>query len=167
MIEYIGKITGKNLEELHQWCEDRKHLLKPTLSRYAIGRKELWVRRYCDLRKTPTITEGFRDERLEALGERLLPDFHIGLVLLYQPGVKIGLHRDHSVLKPLAASVNLGEVMFLMAELPCKGEKLKPKRYHLKDGEVTRFNTKILHGIEPVISERWSIMFWHLKDIYL
>ena len=167
MIELIGKIKGKNLEDLRQWCVDHKHLLKPTLSRYATGRQELWIRRYCDLGKTPTITEGFRDERLETLGEYLLPGFHIGLVLLYQPGVRIRLHRDHTIFKPLATSVNLGDVTFLMAKAPCKGEKLEPKSFHLADGDVIKFNTKILHGTEPAVSERWCIVFWHMKDMYL
>ncbi|MDY7015525.1 MAG: hypothetical protein SVX43_18400 [Cyanobacteriota bacterium] len=163
----IGRIVGENLTSLHQWCEDHRSLLYPTVSPYARGRKELWIKRYCDLRKIPTIKDGYRDERIEALGERLLPGFDIGLLLLYQPGTKIGLHRDHTVFKPMAAAVNLGQATFVMAEQPRKGEKVRPIARTLNDGDCISFNTKILHGIEPVASERWSLIFWHLKPEYL
>lgn len=163
----IGQIQGDNLAALKQWCNEHKSLLKPTVSTYATGRKELWIKRYCDLRRKPTITEGYRDERLERLGERLLPGFHIGLVLLYSPGVRISLHRDHTVFKEIGVGINLGEATFLMAEMPKKGEQLNPISYPLKDGDCLQFNTKILHGIEPVKNERWGIYFWHLKPQYL
>jgi hypothetical protein len=165
MLEKIGKIQGQNLQDLHDWCQNHRYLLKPTISRYANGRKELWIRRYCDLKKQPVITEGFRDDRLEALGDRVLPNFDIGLLLFYQPGVKINLHRDHTVFSPTAVSINLGEATFLMAEMVKKGAKLQPEYYHLTDGEVIKFNSKILHGIKAVNKERWCIVFWHLKYI--
>ena len=101
------------------------------ISRYAKGRQELWIRRYCDLCKNPTITEGFRDERLEALGEKVLPNFDIALLLLYQKDIKINLHRDHTVFQPIAVGVNLGDVVFLMAQMPQKGEKLQPQYDYL------------------------------------
>lgn len=166
MLEKIGKIRRQNLRDLHDWCENHRYLLKPTISHYAKGRKELWIRRYCDLKKQPTITEGFRDERLEALGDRVLANFDIGLLLLYQQGVKINLHRDHTVFSATTVSVNLGEATFLMAEMVQKGEKLQPQYYHLTDGDVIRFNCKILHGIKAVNKERWCIIFWHLKEIF-
>ena len=162
-LEKIGRLQGKNLQELHNWCQNYRYLLKPTISQYATGRKELWIRRYCDLRKQATITEGFRDDRLEALGDRVLPNFDIGLLLFYQPGVKINLHRDHTVFSSMAVSINLGEATFLMADMVEKGAKLKPEYYYLTDGDVTKFNCKILHGIEAVNKERWCIVFWHLK----
>lgn len=162
MIERIGKIRGDSLVDLHQWCKDHNHLLKPTMSRYATGRKELWIRRYCDLRRNPAITEGYRDERIEALGEHLLPGFHIGLVLLYPPGIEIKLHRDHSAFKPVAASVNLGDAVFFMTQ------PSQPSiSYSLSDGDAIRFDVKIPHGVEPVSNERWSIVFWHLKDEFV
>jgi hypothetical protein len=163
LVEKIGRIQGQNLQDLHDWCQNHRYLLKPTISRYAVGRQELWIRRYCDLKKQPVITEGFRDDRLEALGNRVLPNFNIGVLLLYQPGVKINLHRDHTVFSPTAVSINLGAATFFMAEMEKKGTELKHQYYSLTDGDVTRFNCKILHGIEAVDNERWCIVFWHLK----
>ncbi len=97
----------------------------------------------------------------------MLSGFHIGLVLLYSPGVRINLHRDHTVFDKVAVGINLGEATFLMAEMPKKGEKVKPISYPLEDGDCLKFNTKILHGIEPVKQSRWGIYFWHLKPEYL
>jgi hypothetical protein len=150
----IGQITDENLTALHQWCENRRTLLKPTVSSYANGRKELWLKRYCDLRRKPTISEGYRDERIERLGERLLPGFDIGLLLLYAPGTRINLHRDHTVFQPMTAAVNLGQATFVMTEQPRKGEKLQPDYYALNDGDCICFNSQVLHGIMPVEQER-------------
>jgi alkylated DNA repair dioxygenase AlkB len=163
LVKMVGKVQGQNLYDLHDWCQNHRYLLKPTVSQYATGRQELWIRRTCDLRKQATITEGFRDDRLEALGDRVLPNFDIGILLLYQPGVKINLHRDHTVFASTAVSINLGEATFLMAEMGKKGTELKPQDYPLTDGDVLKFNCKILHGIEAVNKERWCIVFWYLK----
>jgi hypothetical protein len=163
----IGQITDENLTALYQWCENHRALLKPTVSSYANGRKELWIKRYCDLRRKPTISEGYRDERIERLGERLLPGFDIGLLLLYEPGIRIKKHRDHTVFQPMTAAVNLGQATFVMAQQPRKGEKLQLDYYALNDGDCICFNSKVLHGIMPVEQERWSIIFWHLKPQYL
>ncbi|MBP0017948.1 MAG: hypothetical protein J7647_10375 [Cyanobacteria bacterium SBLK] len=156
-IENIGRIKGENLANLHSWCEEHRKLLSPTLSRYARGRQELWLRRYCDLRRDPTIVQGYRNERIEALGERLLPGFHIGLFLLYPPKTCILPHRDHGCLAPTAVSVNLSDVVFVLNE----------ERHELKNGDVTRFNSKSLHATEPKETERFALIFWHLKEKYV
>lgn len=167
-IELIGRVKGQSLRDLKQFCQEHYSLLKPTISTYATGRKELWIRRQCDLRKTPTILEGYRHQRLEDFGERLLPNFHIGLLLFYPPQTQIKLHRDHTVFEKIGVGVNIGKAKFLMAETPKKGEKkIQPISYFLNDGDCLKFNTKILHGIESVNKERWAIYFWHLKRQYL
>lgn len=162
-LQRVRKIQGNDLEKLHQWCEERRELLTPTQSGYARGRQELWLRRECDLGKNPTIIQGYRDEFIENLGEQILPGFYIGLLLLYAPDTCIKLHRDHTVFAPIAATINLGDAVFLMAET----KQDFPDRYALEDGEVIQFNTKKLHGIEAVTSERWSIILWHLKPQYV
>ncbi|MFP4009671.1 MAG: hypothetical protein ACLFV6_16970 [Spirulinaceae cyanobacterium] len=167
MIEKISQINDSHLLALHQWCEERRPLLRPTVSRYAKNRRELWIRRYCDLRSPATISDGYRNDRIEQLGERVLPNFDIGLLLLYSPGTQINLHRDHTVFEKTAVSINLGQATFKIAQTPRKGEKLNPQRYRLQDGDVIRFNSKLLHGIEPVQIERWCLVFWHLKQEYL
>lgn len=57
MIEIFGQIS--NVTELLAFCESHQHLMQNTLSTYAQGRKELWIKHKCDLRKQATITEGF------------------------------------------------------------------------------------------------------------
>ena len=166
-MKIIGKIKNQNLIDLHNWCENHRHLLKPTVSTYAKGRQELWIKLSCDLRKNPQIKASFRDERIEQLGKRLLPDFHIGLVLLYPKGTRINLHRDHTVFEKIGVGINLGNATFITAETPRKGETIKPIYYPLNDGDCYQFDTKQLHGIESVKEERWGIYFWHLKQEYL
>lgn len=167
MIEKIGYIQGHHLLALHQWCFEQRPLLQPTVSRYAKGRRELWIRRYCDLKSPATISSSYRNDRIEQLGDRVLPNFNIGVLLLYSPGTNINLHRDHTVFEKTAVSVNLGQAIFKIAQTPRKGEKLNPQHYHLQDGDIIRFNSKLLHGIEPVKIERWCLVFWHLKEEYL
>lgn len=156
MIDKIGTIQGKNLKDLHQWCEDHKSILSYTVSRYATGRQELWIKQKCDLKKNPTITEGFRDDRLESLGNRVLSNFDIGLLLFYPKGIEIKPHRDHTVFDTMAVCINLGKANFFIGE----------ENYNLSDGEIIKFNCKIVHGVQKVDQNRWSIIFWHLKEKY-
>ncbi|HEY9295748.1 MAG TPA: hypothetical protein VIQ31_05135 [Phormidium sp.] len=167
LVTRTGTIRGANLDSLHQWLKEHRSKLQPTVSKFAVGRKELWIRRYCDLRRNPTIKEGYRNDRIEALGERVLPGFHIGLVLLYAPGTCIKLHRDHGVFQPITVGVNLGRGVFCVANHNMNTHDTQVNRLELEDGDVIQFNNKIPHATEPSEQERWSIIFWHLKDKYL
>lgn len=163
----IGKLQPQAIADLKEWLEARRHLLKPSLSRYAPGRAELWLKVACDLRSPPTLSPGYRDERIEALGERLLPGWDIGLILKYPPKVAIGLHRDHRVFAAReAVAVNLEETNFLMAARPQAGENPRPTAFCLQTGDCISFNPKKLHGTTPIETERWSIIFWYLRPEY-
>jgi hypothetical protein len=39
--------------------------------------------------------------------------------------------------------------------------------YQLEHGAVIRFDSKLLHRLDPVKQERWSLSFRHLKSEYL
>lgn len=157
MIEIFATIS--NVTELLAFCENHQHLMQNTLSKYAQGRKELWIKNKCDLRKQATITEGFNHPKLNELGNKLLPNFDIGLLLFYPPNTQIKLHRDHSILSNIGVGINLSPSTFMITDDINKA----PMEIKLKTGYCYRFNTKLLHGIKPVTSHRYAIYFWHFK----
>lgn len=155
-----GSLSEQASIELRLWCNKHRNLMTPSKSRYAQGRWELWIRRKTDLRRNASVVEGYRNERIEALGERILPHFDIGLLLLYPRGVEIRWHQDHRIFQPIAVSVNLGDAKFGI--LPKIEKHQKPQFFEVGNGDIIKFNCKLEHCIEPVSKERWAVIFWNL-----
>ena len=159
MPELIGCIHT-SLADLHQWAQAQP-LSDLLHSNYARGRLECYYGLAVTLAKTPQILPGLNDPRVTALGDRLLPDWHSALLCQYPPGVGINPHRDHTCFAKTAVMVNLGEANFF--EYEGRDRIVTP----LADGAIVRLNTKILHGVEPVARNRYSLTFRHIKGEYL
>lgn len=159
MVEVIGRIQSA-LADLHQWA-NQQPVSTLIQSRYARGRLEAYYGMGITLSKQPERYAALDDERVNALGDRLLPGWHSALLCKYLPGICIHPHRDHTCFERWAVMVNLGDAIFI--EYPDKERITTP----LRDGDVVRINTKILHGIEPVPSERYSLTFRTLKPEFL
>lgn len=153
-------------------------MMFPSVSNYAPGRMELHLRRFVQLRgyqnggKTLVRRLGehylsrFHDlDRVEKLGERLLPNFHQGLVLFYPAGSFIRPHRDSPAYRSGAASVNVsGIAKFLISETQDTG---RMETYTLRPGDCIRFDNKQPHGVEKLEGDRWCICFFYLKPEFL
>jgi len=152
------------------WLDDRaawydwatQQPLRPLLnSRYAKGRLECYYGLSVTLGKDPVIATAIADEWVTALGDRICPGWHSALLCHYSPGVGIFPHRDHTCFSAMAVMVNLGTADFF--EYPGKVKQVT----RLEDGAIVRLNTKILHGVEPVVRSRYSLTFRYLKATYL
>ncbi len=159
MVDIIGHIQT-DLGQLQTWVEQQPvtELLK---SNYARGRLECYYGLAVDLKKQPKIVPARQDVRVDVLGDRLLPQWHSALLCKYLPGVGINPHRDHTCFQPWAVMVNIGEARFF--EYHGRERVVTP----LHSGDVVRINTKILHGVEPVTSVRYSLTFRHIKADFL
>ncbi|MEA5463882.1 hypothetical protein [Leptothoe sp. PORK10 BA2] len=159
MVEIIGHIRT-NLGQLQRWVVQQPvtELLK---SNYARGRLECYYGLAVDLRKQPKIGPAHQDVQVRSLGDRLLPGWHSALLCKYLPGVGINPHRDHTCFQPWAVMVNIGEANFFEYE----GRERVVTR--LDNGVIVRINTKVLHGVEPVQSVRYSLTFRHIKAEFL
>ena len=162
LVKKKGSLSSDTLEYLLQWCEDKRHLLSPTLSSYAKGRQELWIKKRCDLRKDFCITPAYKDQYINQLGNLVLPGFDIGLLLYYPAATNITPHRDHTVFNKTAICINMTETSFFINDDPSKPYK----GYRLKKGDVIEFNCKHLHSTKLLDKDRWSIIFWYLKPQY-
>ncbi len=158
MMEIIGQIP--NLSDLHQWAEQQpvSELIR---SSYAAGRLECYYGLGVKLTREPVVKPAPSDPRVTKLGDRLLPDWDSALLCKYAPGVGIAAHRDHGCFEAMAVIVNIGEADFFVIE---SGQKTV---HPLKDGTVIRVNTKVTHGVEPVVKTRYSLTFRHIKGQYL
>ncbi|NEQ50788.1 MAG: hypothetical protein F6K11_11735 [Leptolyngbya sp. SIO3F4] len=158
MVEIIGRCT--DLNKLYSWAEKQPVTLLLN-SNYARGRLECYYGLAVDLKKQPKIDPSHQDPQVDALGDRLLANWHSALLCKYLPGVGINPHRDHTCFQPWAVMVNIGKANFF--EYQGRDKVITP----LQSGDIVRINTKILHGVDPVKDVRYSLTFRHIKAEFL
>ena len=159
MVEIIGRIRT-DLDKLHCWAEQQP-VTTLLNSNYARGRLECYYGLAVDLKTQPTIRPASQVPQVTALGDRLLTNWHSALLCKYPTGVGINPHRDHTWFQPWAIIVNIGEANFF----EYNGRERVVTQLH--SGDVARINTKVLHGVEPVKSLRYSLTFRHIKAEFL
>lgn len=162
LVKLKGRLGEQTLTNTELWCNQIKPLLNPTLSTYAKGRQELWIKKKCDLKKNFTLTSSYEDEFISSLANAVLPNFDIALVLFYPAGTNINPHRDHTVFASTAICINLQDTIFNITDDPNKHFV----RYNVNKGDVIQFNCKHLHATETNTKDRWSIILWYLKSQY-
>lgn len=157
----LGQINTENLADLKQLCLEYERKMFPS-NNYAPQRREVHIRRFVrlprsksDMPKVELISEKlggkyisqFREiERVEALGDRILPGFHQGIMMFYPSGASMKRHRDHWVYAKGAAQVNVsGYATFTLDGLD----------YPLSDGDCIRFDNTLPHSVRAK-SDRWS-----------
>lgn len=175
LITRLDKLEGAELAQIQDWCKSVKSKMFPSVSQYADGRMELHLRRFVSLTGAKSGKKALvrlidsllypGAEMIEALGERLLPDFHQALVLFYPAGTQIKVHRDSPAYACGAAQINvMGRAKFSISG--CQDVR-KMESYWLEEGDCVSFDNKQPHGIERVESDRTCVCFFKLKAEYL
>ncbi|MBV8882491.1 MAG: DUF488 family protein [Chroococcidiopsidaceae cyanobacterium CP_BM_RX_35] len=155
--KHLGYIRS-NLDELKKWCRAQHLTEKPTVSNYARGRFEKWFEMEFKLTQAVEVVPAEHDERVYQLGQKLYPGNDCCLFLHYPAGIGILPHRDHTASTAWVISVNIGcPVIFR------HGDDV----YHLQDGQVVGFDSKIIHSLDPVPHERWALSWRCIKPEYL
>ncbi|WP_226890029.1 hypothetical protein [Nostoc sp. MG11] len=162
LIKRLDKLQGEQLIKIQDWCNSVKHLMFPSVSQYTDGRMELHLRRFVSLISAksfkkaevkmvdPSMYTGCAE--IEALGEKLLPEFHQALVLFYPAGTQIKVHRDSPAYAPGAAQINVtGRARFSISG--CQDVR-RMESYWLNEGAV-------LHS---TISSRMELKEWRAND---
>ncbi|UKP00975.1 DUF488 domain-containing protein [Nostoc sp. UHCC 0870] len=171
LITRLDKLEGEELAQIQNWCKSIKKQMFPSVSQYADGRLELHLRRFVSLASAKSgkkaevklIASGHYAgaDVIEALGEKLLPDFHQALVLFYPSGTQIKVHRDSPAYASGAAQINImGRAKFSISG--CQDPR-RMESYWLEDGDCIAFDNKQPHGIERVVGDRWCVCFFRLK----
>ncbi|WP_414570215.1 hypothetical protein [Nostoc sp. CCY 9925] len=156
LVETIGYVRS-DLQSLYDWRNYQSRMKSMSSSRVAYGRTHKWFGYEVILKPNAEIKKGHWDERVNRLGDRILPGWNCALLCHYRPGGRMIRHCDHSVFEPLVALVNIGRATF------CIGNQ----EYQLTDGQVIKFDSGILHELLPVVSDRWSLSFRTIKPEYL
>ncbi|MBE9052747.1 DUF488 family protein [Nostocales cyanobacterium LEGE 11386] len=171
LITRLAKLEGEELAQIQNWCKSIKNKMFPSISQYADGRLELHLRHFVSLasaksgrkatvRKVDSAMYPGADV-IEALGEKLLPDFHQALVLYYPAGTQIKVHRDSPAYASGAAQINIsGRARFSVSG--CQDTQ-RMESYSLESGDCIAFDNKQPHGIDRVMSDRWCVCFFKLK----
>lgn len=156
MIKHLGFIHT-DLPALKQWCRDQQPTERPSLSSYAPGRFEKWFEFEFKLSSTVEVLPAPHDERIYRLGQRLFPGNHCCLFLHYLPGGGILPHRDHTASLAWVVSANIGAKVIFR-----HGDDI----HTLADGQVVGFDSKVIHSLDPVESERWALSWRQIKPKY-
>jgi len=161
MLTKVGKVAPATKEQLRLWCYQQIPNMPMDVSRYAVGRRRLWLFNESNLQDTK-ITPAYYNQRLYDFSQRVFPGCDIGLLTFageYNDTIKstglIKPHRDHTFAQPEARLVNLGVALFGYAG----------QQYQLNDGEIWQFNCKEIHSVDAITSpRRFSIVFWKLNS---
>lgn len=154
LIETIGYVRT-DLQSLHDWTNHQFGMRSMSSSRVAFGRTHKWFGyKVILLKPNAVIKKGHWDERVNRLGDRILPGWDCALLCHYRPGVGMKPHYDHPVFEPLVGLVNIGYATF----------RIGNQEHKLEDGQVIKFDSSILHELLPVVSERWSLSFRRIKS---
>lgn len=164
----LGKISNLEKNHLIRWFEKNQRLFVKSKTSYATNRYELPLGYTVNL-KTGVVTKLrsklLGSDRIEKLGNNLLPGWSQALCLWYRTGSQMRLHRDHSIYDCGAVSLNVsGTVEFKLSE---SQGKLLPKVFRRTDGEWIHFDNKQPHGVEVLTQERLCICFFKIKPEYL
>jgi len=157
MIQQLGFIRT-DLLALKHWCRKQQATESPSVSSYAPGRFEKWFDLEFKLSTKVEIITAPHDERIYQLGQLLYPGNHSCLFLHYLPGVEILPHRDHTASEAWVVSINIGARVIFR-----HGNEVR----HLENGQVVGFNSKVIHSLDPVKSERWALSWRRIKPQYL
>jgi alkylated DNA repair dioxygenase AlkB len=174
LITRLAKLEGEELAQIQDWCKSIKNQMFPSVSQYADDRLELHLRRFVSLTGAKSgkkaevkLIEPGRyagADVIEALGEKLLPDFHQALVLFYPAGTQIKVHRDSPAYASGAAQINImGRAKFSISG--CQNVR-QMESYWLEKGDCIAFDNKQPHGIDRVVGDRWCVCFFRLKAEY-
>jgi hypothetical protein len=177
-IERLAKISPKELTELKDWIKYIHTFMTDTVSSYAVGRKDLHLRHNVKFIKSSekgrsdevtkvsdSLSERYKWQLVESIGERLLPGFHQALVLYYPKGTSIRPHRDSRAYDTGAATINIvGNAKLLISP---NQDPNNMESFNLEEGDQIRFNNKELHAISEVKEDRWCVCFFYIKDEFL
>ena len=185
--EIIGKIP--NHHELFNWCEAQFNDGQPIGNSYSnlvYRADDRWFNWKSNLQGiTPDkrglylhrITKSPGDNRLNDLGNKLLPGFHSALLRRYRPPLKhkgtslvggyIKWHADHGIFEGWLAMVNIGAPGQLLLAATKDQSPFSEQRYYqkidLKPGHAICFNSKYAHRSLSAQSVRYSLTFRKFK----
>jgi hypothetical protein len=166
---------NKNLPKLTKHCYTLVSLMQADPSNYAPGRYCLW------LFKQPYLTQckvklGYLDERLWNLAQRIYPGCHTALLTFggsaegIKSNGKIGWHRDANYALPIARGINFGASATFGYDSDRRnsiGGAATEQIFQLDIGDIFEFDCKHRHALLAHEPNRFSIIFWKMRDEYL
>jgi hypothetical protein len=171
--ERTGKMSEANRLALRDWAIAQKKFMYPTMNGYADGRLEMSIRRHVRVgvkKNGITVTRIIGDQfkikhgdidRIEKLGEHLLPGFHQGLLLFYPEGSFMKAHRDAPAYAKGTVSLNIESPVIFSISNCNKRENMQD--FLINPGEAVLFNNMQPHSVATTQGDRWCLCFFKLK----
>lgn len=160
-MKVIGKI---DLSNFVGWCEEMDPYLADDPYKSGIKRKVAVIGNGIDYfsvdgKKKLLVVDGLKIKKVEDF-IRKVDDYQdwslnndLCLLLKYQKGGGIKMHRDSSGYGKMAAIVSSSDYEFNHGG----------KKYDCKAGLIYQFDSKVLHGVKNC-KDRWSLAWWMLDE---
>lgn len=149
--------------------------MQPDPSRYAIGRYRLWLFKQPHLTQCK-VTPGYQNEKLWNFSQHLYPGCHTALLTFggSARGInsigKIDWHRDANYALPVARGINFGAYATFGYDNDRKNSTpgaTTEQIFQLNIGDVFEFDCKHRHALLEHEPNRFSIIFWKMRERYL
>ena len=162
----IDRLVPGQSDQLLEWCQ-KQDLFPEHYQNKPTSRACRWWGREIIGYGTPDISWREADpfpKPINYFRNLYYPDANSCLLYRYQRGKGIGLHADKGC-EPLVVAINLmvaDRNMFGVKEL-VTDFRWGISYYHLHDGDIAQFNSRVEHGIKSVPCERYSLQFRVVK----
>lgn len=157
----IEILSTDESEKVLSWCNNQ--LMEPE---FYMGkktcRKQKWWGYQAELYKQRLFESNpiESDQFLKELRDRFEPESDSILLYKYEIGAEIGAHSDKECFDKWVTLINLiDDDHDLFGEKAKTKFKWGQKDYNLRDGEVIRFNSRVIHSVPKVKSVRYSLQF--------
>ena len=158
-MKIIAHLDDFAIKTLKSECRSLIPFLKKSTSTYTVGeRRECWFDKGWTLSQEPSIFDAPCHSLFTQLDRQYFPNNDACLFLCYPKGSYITSHRDHKVSENKVVQVNLGcDVIFT----------LDGAEYHVRDGDIVCFDSKLLHLVSGAVAQRYVISWRKIKLQYL
>jgi hypothetical protein len=177
MFQIIKRLSDSTITELTSAAYSLVPKMELSKSRYARGRKEIWLFHKANLGLKKKVNNGYYDRRWWEFAQKIYPGSHIGLITFggeytLESGSKdksnaaINWHRDDSFSLPTARGLNFGARALFGYDSERVGvsPNSPTKRiYSLENGDVFEMDCKHEHCVMWHGSGRFSLVLWKLR----
>lgn len=149
----LGRI---NLTEFVNWCKSKEDLLESSIYTQDHGRLVVPLGYKLVNNKPPKVVKAHYDRRMDTLASRFCPDWRLSLLCRYDEGGGVTSHRDASIYGVKAYVISSVDYNFI----------IDGTLHNCKSGVLYEFNSKKLHSVPPVKSERWALIWWEQSKLW-
>lgn len=159
----IEILSTDESEKIISWCNNQQLDLEIFAGKKTCRKQKWWgyeAEFYFNKQKLFERDPIESDNFLAELRDRFEPECDSILLYKYEIGGEIGEHLDKKCFDKWVTLINLiDDSRDLFGEKPATKFRWNRQNYNLRDGEVIKFDSRVIHSVPKVKSVRYSLQF--------